>query len=777
MKRVLRVLNIEDSTRDVALLQRHLSQAGYEVISERVETPATMRAALESQAWDVILCDYSMPYFSALQALALLKEMQLDIPFIIISGTIGEELAVEAMLAGAHDYLMKDKLARLVPAIERELHEAENHRARRQAEETLKASEAELRALFAAMTDLILVLDVEGRHLKIAPTKPAHIYKPAAEQIGKTVHEVFPKEKADFYLDHIRRALDEGRMLRAEYSLPKEDEGKEIWFEGSVSPMTKDSVIWVARDITERKQAEEERARLNTQLESQQHRLNTIIANIPGMVWEAWGEPDAPTQQIGFVSDYVQTLLGYSVEEWLATPNFWLTIVHPEDREQSARAAAAIFASGKSGTLEFRWLTKDGRTVWVQSSFSVITDAEGQPIGLRGVNIDTTERKMLEEQFRQAQKMEAIGQLAGGVAHDFNNLLTVIIGYCQLAITTLGQGDPLRSQLQEIHTAGQRAASLTNQLLAFSRKQILQPRVLDLNAIVANMSKMLRRLIGENITLVVNLESELGQVKADPGQIEQVIMNLAVNARDAMPEGGRLSIETANIDLNHQYAQEHIGVTPGLYVMLAVSDSGYGMDKQTQARVFEPFFTTKESSKGTGLGLSTVYGIVKQSGGSIWLYSEPGHGTTFKIYLPRVDEAPEVAATLGQLADQGQSWETILLVEDEGMVRKLAFEILQRDGYTVLEASNGGEALLICERHQEPIHLMITDVIMPQMSGQQLVERVMPLHPEMKAMYMSGYTDDAIMHAGLIPNAAFLQKPFMPDSLLRKVREVLDPLK
>jgi PAS domain S-box-containing protein len=903
--KILRVLNIEDSERDAMLLARHLSRAGYKIISERVDTSAAMKVAVESKEWDIILCDYAMPQFSAPEALELLKETGIDIPFIIISGTIGEEVAVEAMLGGAHDYLMKDNLTRLVAAIERELQEAANRRARRiaeaalresedryrdlvensrdlicthdlrgrilsinetaakslghkqrfligrdicdaimyefeegfdgyitallqdgivqgtvpiktksgetrmwnytntlrtegvaepivrgmahdvtlqkQAEESLKASEAELRALFAAMTDVILVLDDKGRHLKMAPSRPVVGYKSENERIGKTLHEVFSEENAGFFLEHITRALNEGCMHRTEYSLPVGE--SEIWFEGSVSPMTENSVIWVARDITERKQAEKEQARLNNQLQSQRERLNNIVGSIPGVVWEAWGDPNSVSQQSNFVSDYLEVMLGYSVEEWLSTPNFWISIIHPEDKEQVASAVAASFISGEGNILEFRWFSKDGRTVWVESNFVVIRDDEGRPAGLRGVTIDITKRKMLEEQFRQAQKMEAIGQLAGGVAHDFNNLLTAIIGYSQLTLASLNKSDPLRSYIEEIQSAGSRAASLTNQLLIFSRKQVLQPRVLDLNAIVTDMNKLLRRLIGENIKLEANLEPELGCVKADSGQIEQVIMNLVVNARDAMPQGGQLSIETANINLDIEYAKSYIGITPGSYVMLAVSDSGSGMDKQTQARVFEPFFTTKEQGKGTGLGLSTVYGIVKQSEGSIALYSEPGQGTTFKIYLPRVDMAPgtgvvcEQLVSREQIASQAQGWETILLVEDEETVRNLAHRILQKEGYTVLEASNSGEALLICEQYEGPIHLIITDVVMPKMSGQQLVKRLAPLRPEMKTLYMSGYNDDAILHAGLSTQESFLRKPFMPDSLLLKVREALSHIK
>lgn len=379
-----------------------------------------------------------------------------------------------------------------------------------------------------------------------------------------------------------------------------------------------------------------------------------------------------------------------------------------------------------------------------------------------------------QEQLLQSQKLEAIGQLAGGVAHDFNNLLTVIGGYSDLLLRKLASDDPSRPRIQQIHEASDRAASLTRQLLAFSRKQVLQPKVLDLNSIVPDIQRMLRRMIGENIELRTTLQRDLGNIKADPNQIEQVIMNLVINARDAMPSGGKLSIETANVYLDENYARHHASVIPGPYVMLAVSDSGTGIDEETQRHIFEPFFTTKALGKGTGLGLSTVYGIVKQSGGNIWVYSEIGKGTTFKIYLPRVDQAadhykPAAACELPKGA------ETILLVEDADLVRKLAREVLESSGYRLLEASQAKIALQICQEHKERIHLLLTDVVMPEMSGRELANRLVSLHPEMSVLYMSGYTEDTIVHHGVLEEGInFIQKPFSPDALALKVRAVLE---
>lgn len=391
-------------------------------------------------------------------------------------------------------------------------------------------------------------------------------------------------------------------------------------------------------------------------------------------------------------------------------------------------------------------------------------------------NVRLFEREQEREaQLRQSHKMEAVGQLAGGVAHDFNNIVAVIMLQSELLLTQRDQSENSRRRIEEIRKASHRAVGLTKQLLAFSRKQVLQPKVLDLNAIVSDMDRMLRRLIGEHIEFLTVPGVGLGQVKADRNQIEQVVMNLAINARDAMPDGGKLTIETANVELDDNYMAHHVSVEPGRYVMLAVSDTGTGMDAQTQARVFEPFFTTKELGKGTGLGLSTVYGIVKQSEGNIWVYSEAGLGTTFKVYLPRLDQVIESGLPEEAQAPLPRGSETVLLVEDEEMIRKAAREILEDNGYRVLEASGGDEALMICREHSARIHLLMTDVVMPQMNGRELAERLTSLRPELKVLYMSGYTDDAIVHHGVLDEGiAFLEKPFTAKALMHKVRELLD---
>ncbi len=411
-------------------------------------------------------------------------------------------------------------------------------------------------------------------------------------------------------------------------------------------------------------------------------------------------------------------------------------------------------------------------------------------IGMLNVRLAVAERRMRdlherkraeealrksEEQLRQSHKMEAIGQLAGGVAHDFNNLLTGILGHAQLLLNSLDYSHPLRQDVEEILKAGERAAALTNQLLAFSRKQVLQPQVLNLNTLVSNIHKLLQRLIGEHIELAACLAEDLWPVKADPNQIEQVILNLAVNARDAMPWGGKLGLETTNVELDEAYANSHIGARAGSYVMLSVADTGYGMDEETQARIFEPFFTTKELGRGTGLGLSTVYGIVKQSGGYIWVDSIPGEGSSFEIYLPQVEKGLEETKPANATIELKRADETVLLVEDEEIVRKITSTILRENGYSVMEASDGEEALEIARSYQAAIHLMLTDVVMPRMSGQELAYRMKQVRPETKVLYISGYTSDTIVHHGTLdPGLAFLQKPFTPVGLALKVRHVLE---
>jgi two-component system cell cycle sensor histidine kinase/response regulator CckA len=476
-------------------------------------------------------------------------------------------------------------------------------------------------------------------------------------------------------------------------------------------------------------------------------------------------------------------MLGYDSPEELVSSVVDIDRQLYVDQKHRAELLQMINGRGIIRGSEAQLYNKDGNKIWVSENLRAIRDASGTIQYLEGICEDITSRKDLENQLLQSQKMEAVGRLAGGVAHDFNNLLTVINGYSELALRRSAADKPLGKYLSEIRKAGERAISLTRQLLIFSRGQVLKLRLVDLNVIVSDVSKLLRRLIGEDIELVIDLAQDSYLVKADPGQIEQVIMNLVVNARDAMPFGGKLTISTRNAELDKAFVRENIGLQPGSFAVLSVSDTGCGMDEEVKSHLFEPFFTTKEVGRGTGLGLSTVYGIVKQSGGYIRTTSEVSRGSTFEVYLPRVEKsagevkgkAKEESKVPSRSRKVAGEPETILLVEDEEMVRSLSCEVLRQNGYEILEAANGGEALLICEQHSNPIHLLLTDVVMPRMNGRYLAERLLSMRPDMKVLLVSGYMDVVLEHQDILGSGiSFLQKPFTPSELAKTVRETLD---
>ncbi len=543
-------------------------------------------------------------------------------------------------------------------------------------------------------------------------------------------------------------------------------------------------MLGISTDITESERAEKENLVLNTEIQTQRQRTDAIIAHIPGVVWEAGLMPDNLNQTINFVSDYAEKMIGYTAEEWMSQPNFWLHIMHPEDRAHAELEARSAIGDGGKCVQQYRWIAKDGSIVWVETQMILLTDETGKPLSLRGISIDISARKAVEEalhkseeQLRQSQKLESVGRLAGGIAHDFNNMLTAINGYSDLILREIGDGDEsLRKKVLEIKKAGERSAALTHQLLAFSRRQVLQPKLIDLNRIVNEMSQLLHRLIGEDIQLNIEPNAEPSWVEADPGQLSQVIMNLVVNARDAMPQGGELTIKTSAVRLeNEPVAQFATRSGKGKFIMLSVEDNGTGIDAKTLEQMFEPFFTTKQAGVGTGLGLSTVYGIVKQSGGFIWVDSEPGAGAEFKIYLPFAEVKASEQPEKKRVEQFPHGTETVLLVEDEEIVRNLTRRILEVCNYTVIEARNGVEAWQICEELNFKFDLLMTDVVMPQMDGRELSEKVHAANPQIRTLFTSGYMTDHIMRLGISSEAVnFIQKPFAPDVLARKIREMLD---
>jgi two-component system, cell cycle sensor histidine kinase and response regulator CckA len=585
----------------------------------------------------------------------------------------------------------------------------------------------------------------------------------ADDLLGMRLADVMPRSNPDNIV-YITAFIQSGYRLVDGESQEKDRDGNTKYFLNNLVGTTEDGALvraWgMQRDITARKRAE---AALRESEERYRRLFNDdltgdFISTPDGQLLDC---NIAFTRMFGFAS----------VEEAL-TCN--LVSIYP-DAQARAALMDRLRREKRLEYCEIELCRIDGTPVYAVENIIGTFDEHDTLVSLRGYIFDDTRRKELEDQLRQSQKLEAIGQLAGGVAHDFNNLLTAITGHSELCLRSLTPEDPLYSRIEQIKNAGNRAAALTRQLLAFSRKQILKPEVLDLNQTVVELNKMLQRLIGEDIDLYMGLSVDLGKIQADPNQLEQVLMNLCLNARDAMPKGGKLTIETSNAHLGEELASRYVSISAGPYVMLAVSDTGCGMDARTQARIFEPFFTTKEVGKGTGLGLATVYGIVKQSGGSIWVYSEVGRGTTFKIYLPRVDAPVERVEADVDHVDLTKGDETVLLAEDEDVVREMATEILRASGYHVLEAKDGDEALRMAEQYDGEIHLMLTDVVMPQMGGRELADQLTPLRRDMKVLYMSGYTDDAIVHHGVLEaGTAFIAKPFSVDALSRKVREVLD---
>jgi PAS domain S-box-containing protein len=1061
----LRVLIVEDSEADAKLVAHEIGRAGHAVEFERVDDAPAMRAALTRSRWDLVISDWSMPHFSALAALAILKEAGLDIPLIIVSGSIGEESVVEALRSGAHDFMLKGKLARLVPAVERGVRQAQGRKARREAERALHAIDARYRRIVEATTQGAWILDAQAKTTFVSPRMALMLGSEPSELLGRPLSELVAPESRSV----IERQLAErrrGKAAQYEARFLRKD-GSALWMLIEASPIYGDAgqfegSLGMALDISEWKRADEalraseeqvrllidstEEAIYGIDLDGRCTFANAACLRILGcrdrsellgksmhalihhtkkdgtpypleecqiyqaglrgdgaalddeVLWRLDGTRFAAEhrsfplwrggKRVGAVISFVDISARKAAEETLrrlaaivetsadgiigTDPNGVIMSWNPgaeriygySAREVIGRNISLIAPPGSSGdagrfierlhggksvqdheTVGFR---KDGSRIDVSLTLSLMRDAAGTIQGISGIARDITERRVAaeqvrllhdialgasqatnleetfdvvlgliclatgfplaeawvpgskgrlerrghwarpedresfelfmeggslepgsglpgrvwssrepawiaqiaedddfpraalakelgiragvavpvlagdelvgvidmflheprerdpqllrllstvgaqigslvqrrqaeealrrsEEQLRQVQKMEAIGQLTSGIAHDFNNMLAVVLSSASFLLRGLDKADPRREDVEEITLAAERAASLTRQLLAFSRKQVLEPRLLDLSAVVGNLEKMLRRLVGEHIELATVLPTDLGTVKADAGQMEQVIINLVVNARDAMRGGGKLRLETANVELDSSYPHKRAFVQPGNYVLLAVSDTGTGMDAATQQRIFEPFFTTKEKGKGTGLGLSTCYGIVKQSGGYILVYSEPGHGTVFKVYLPRVSDVPQTLTVSHETPVPLSGSERILLVEDDDRVRAVAKKILEANGYRVLAAPQGRDALAFVAGLDGRLDLVLSDIILPGLSGPELVAHIRERHPTIKVLFMSGYMDHSMLKPGAIdPAMHLIQKPFTPETLARKVREVLD---
>jgi len=763
----LRILILEDVSMDAELVEYELERARIPFLSHRVDSRDGFLHALEEFGPDLILSDYTLPRFDGMTALSLAKERAPSIPFLIVTGSVNEETAVGCMKAGATDYLLKSNLARIGPAIEAALERSRAHAQKAQAEAALAASERRFRSLVQNSSDLVTILAPDGTILYASDSAERIVGHRPGDLVGSSLLS---------YLDggcvHTVRALlqnGNGRTNGAgpiEFCLRRAD-GSPVWLEAVGTNLLTDAtirgIVLNARDVSERKRADRE-------LRESEERYRDLFDHASDLVCMA-----APDGSLLYVNHAWQQGTGYGEAE--IGRKQLLDLVAPESRAYFTEVLERVLKGERLDHVELIFVPKVGAPITVEGNISC-TFKESQPSVIRGIYRDVTERKRVEEQLRRAERMQAAGKLAGGVAHEVNNMMTGVIGFSEFLLRSLQEGDDRRADVEEIIKAGSRAADVTRQLLAFTRQQFLQPQVLEVNAVVTDMEKMLRRSLGEDHVLELQLSPDAGQLRADRGQLEQVLINLVLNARDAIVHHGRVSIQTAAAVWDEVYADRHGGVDLplGRYVMLAVSDTGSGMDPEVQARIFEPFFTTKAIGQGTGLGLSTVYGIVKQSGGYVWVYSEPAQGSVFKIYLPAAQPEPQPAQrTPGQQEPPAGGSETILVIEDEDVVRNLACRGLRDQGYSVIEARNGVQAIQYIEQQPGTVALVISDVVMPEMGGREFGESLARIEPSLPVLFMSGYTGEDVVQRGLLePGAPFQQKPFTPASLATKVRAMLD---
>jgi two-component system, cell cycle sensor histidine kinase and response regulator CckA len=759
----LSVLILEDRQDDAELMVHELRRAGFVPAWRQVATEADYLAGLESFP-DLILADYALPQFGALRALQLLRRLELDIPFIIVSGSIGEDIAIGMLHEGATDYLLKDRLARLGSATTRALEQRHLREQKRRADQLLRESEQRFRSLIEQAPDGIALIDGDGKFQYLSPSTQRILGYESDQVLGRDPAELTHPEDLPGLVQKLHLVLQHpGYVFTAHYRF-RHNDGSWRWLESTVSNLLAEpavrAIVFNYRDITERKEAEQA-------LQQQYNLLHAVIEGTSDIVYVK----DSAGRFLLINSAGCQ-LFGRPAEEIIGKDAM---IFEPQLLRQVATIHNQVMQRGDKETYEHSF-TIQGITRMYLTTITPYRDQHGNIIGLIGISRDITERKQLEAQLFQVQKMESIGQLAGGIAHDFNNMLSAVIGCIGSAQDLLPHDSPAQQSLKTAEDAAWRATNLTRQLLAFARKQMVQPRVENLNTLVLNLDKILRRLISEDIELVVLPTPGLCQVKVDPSQIEQVIMNLVVNARDAMPNGGKLTIETTITTLETEVARYQVGIAPGEYATLIVKDTGCGMTEERKHRIFEPFFTTKDPGKGTGMGLAVCYGIIHQHGGTIEVESMVGKGTTFTVYLPRGDETVDDLFGEVDVLDTRGGNETILLVEDEPLVRGLTSRMLRKQGYTVLEASNGFEAMRVLQEHMgAAVDLLLTDVVMPQMSGKALAEHVVRIYPRIKVLFISGHATDVLVKQDQ-PTAAtfFLAKPFTAHALAHKVRAALD---
>jgi PAS domain S-box-containing protein len=751
------IVIVEDDEGVARLQQKRLQRAGYR--AQTFARPEEASAYIQQHAVDLMILDYRLPdQRTGLDFYEDLKQRGHDIPAILVTGFANEAMIITALRAGMKDFVSKsaEYLDYLPEAVGRVLRQS-------QIERRLAETEARFETVFRSSPIGIAIQDMQSaRFLDANDAYLKLLACPRQKLIGATAIELGIRATGIDRRQFLDRLEQEGSISKLEIAITN-CAGAEIVMEIAAEAIDlhgSSCLLIMAQDITQRRQVEE-LSRL------QDRAMNAVGEGI--LIADAEAE-DCP---LVYANHAFEQLTGYAAAEVYGR-NCRFLQGPDSDRAVVADLRAAI-QQGHAKVVEILNYRKDGTTFWNLLSVTPVLDDEGKITHFVGVQRDVTESKLVAEQLRQSQKMEAIGRLAGGVAHDFNNILTIMLGNTELALEDLDANRDCRDLLQEILQAGRRAAGLTRQLLAFSRRQVLEPRVLDLNAIVTESQKMLKRLIGEDILLSTSLHPHLRKIKADPVQLEQILLNMTVNARDAMPKGGKLIIETDNVDLDPSHVLTAGEIRPGPYVMLVISDTGAGMNEAIKSRIFEPFFTTKERGRGTGLGLATVYGIVQQSGGYIWVYSEPNHGTTFKIFLPEHAAAGAAPARKAAPRSELRGNETLMIVEDERQVCAIARRMLEAQGYRVLEASSGQEALALVRDFAEPIDLLITDVIMPGMSGKELADAFIAARPKARVLFISGYTDNTILEHGVLEEGvAFVQKPFSQESLAMKVRQVLD---